>query len=112
MLLQRTDPHYELSSIGAFPSGHTLVALVCLGAALLLVRRRPTVWQWLLVLAADAVMAWALLWQSAHWLTDVIGGALLGVATLAATYGVATRAADGAPTRSIRDVPQSEPSVV
>ena len=61
VLLRRTDPHHELSSIGGFPSGHTLVVLVCLGAALLLVRRRPTVWEWLLVLAADAVMAWAML---------------------------------------------------
>ena len=92
VLLRRTDPHHELSSIGGFPSGHTLVVLVCMGAALLLVRRRPTVWEWLLVLAADAVMAWALLVQSAHWLTDVIGGALLGVAALAATYGSLLRA--------------------
>lgn len=90
-LLQRTDPHHDLSSIGSFPSGHTLVLLVCLGVALLLVRRRPAVWEWLLVLAADAVMAWALLVQGAHWLTDVIGGALLGVAALAATCGSSLR---------------------
>ena len=86
-LLRRTDPHDDLSSIGSFPSGHTLVLLVCLGAALLLVHRRPALWEWLLVLAADAVMALALLVQGAHWLTDVIGGALLGVAVLAATCG-------------------------
>jgi membrane-associated phospholipid phosphatase len=92
VLLRRTDTHYVLSSIGAFPSGHTLAVLVCLGAALLLVRPRPAVWEWLLVLAADAVMAWAMVWQSAHWLTDVIGGALLGVAALAATYGSPLRA--------------------
>ena len=91
-LMRRTDPHHDLSSIGSFPSGHTLVLLVCLGAALLLVRRRPTVWEWLLVLTADTVMAWALLVQGAHWLTDVIGGALLGVAALAATYGSSLRA--------------------
>ena len=36
MLLRRTDPHHELSSSGSFPSGHTLVLLVCLGVALLL----------------------------------------------------------------------------
>ena len=107
VLLRRTDPHDVLSSIGAFPSGHTLVVLVCLGAALLLVRRRPRVWEWLLVLAADAVMAWALLWQSAHWLTDVIGGALLGVAALAATYGSPLRAR--APSSASHDTTATSP---
>ena len=91
VLLRRTDPHHELSSSGSFPSGHTLVLLVCLGVALLLVRRHPAPWEWLLVVAADAVMAWALLVQGAHWLTDVIGGALLGVAALAATCGSSLR---------------------
>ena len=98
VLLRRTDPHHDLSSSGSFPSGHTLVLLVCLGAALLLVRRSPSVWEWLLVLAADAVMAWSLLVQGAHWLTDVIGGALLGVAVLAATSGSSLRARAPGPT--------------
>jgi membrane-associated phospholipid phosphatase len=92
VLPRRTDPHDDLSSIGSFPSGHTLVLLICLGAALLLVHRRPPPWEWLLVRAADAVMALALLVQGTHWLTDVIGGALLGVAVLAATCGSSLRA--------------------
>jgi membrane-associated phospholipid phosphatase len=80
--LGRTDPHHELSSVGSFPSGHTLVLLVCLGGALLLLRRAPSWWEWLGVAVLDAVMAFALLVQVAHWFTDVLGGALLGVAVL------------------------------
>ncbi|MCD6641176.1 MAG: phosphatase PAP2 family protein [Nocardioides sp.] len=81
--LARTDPHHELSSTGSYPSGHTLVLLVCLGGALLLVRRAPAWWEWLLVALVDAVMALSLLAQAAHWFTDVLAGALLGVAVLA-----------------------------
>jgi membrane-associated phospholipid phosphatase len=79
----RTDPHHELSSIGSFPSGHVLVLLVCLGGALLLLRPSVAWWKWLLVAAVDAVMAFSLLVQAAHWFTDVLGGILLGAATLA-----------------------------
>jgi membrane-associated phospholipid phosphatase len=79
----RTDPHHELSSIGSFPSGHVLVLLVCLGGALLILQSSVAWWQWLLVAAVDAVMAWSLLVQAAHWFTDVLGGVLLGAATLA-----------------------------
>lgn len=81
--MARTDPHYELSSAGSFPSGHTLVLLVCLGGALTLLRHRPAWWEWLPVAAVDAAMALSLLNQAAHWFTDVLAGVLLGVAALA-----------------------------
>lgn len=80
----RTDPHHELSSAGSFPSGHTLVLLVCLGGGLLLLRDHPAWAEWLSVAVIDAAMASALLVQAAHWFTDVVAGALLGVAALAA----------------------------
>lgn len=88
VLVARSDPHHEMSSIGSYPSGHVLVLLTCLGAILMLLHR-PAWWEWLLVAAVDAAMGLALLFQAAHWLTDVIGGVLLGVAALAATSGYA-----------------------
>jgi membrane-associated phospholipid phosphatase len=98
--MARTDPHHDMSSLGSFPSGHVLVLLVCLGGLLLLVRPRPTWWQWALVALVDLVMGVALLVQAAHWLTDVVAGALLGVAALAATAALARGPSDPAPART------------
>jgi undecaprenyl-diphosphatase len=80
--LARTDPHHELSSVGSFPSGHTLVLVLCAGGALVLLRGAPSWWEWLAVAALGTVMAFSLLVQAAHWFTDVLGGALLASAVL------------------------------
>jgi undecaprenyl-diphosphatase len=71
---------------GSFPSGHVVSVLVCLGGALIVLEphSRWRHWAWALVLAAGAGMAHGMLIQSAHWLTDVAGGALLGISVLAA----------------------------
>lgn len=100
--MARTDPHGDLSSIGSFPSGHVLVLLVCLAGAVLLVRQEPRWWQWALVAMVDLAMAGSLLLQAAHWLTDVVGGALLGVAALASTAHLLARAPDGTGRRAGR----------
>ncbi len=84
VLLERPDPHHEMSAVGgSFPSGHMVSVLIFLGGALLVLQRRPPWWEWLLVGLVDLAMGLSLLLQAAHWLTDVVGGALLGVAVLA-----------------------------
>jgi len=80
----RPDPHAALSALGgSYPSGHVMTVLLCLGAIVLLLEDSPTWRTWSLVLAAGAVMGVALLLTSAHWFTDVLGGALVATAVLA-----------------------------
>lgn len=65
---------HAVQLLGWYPSGHTATSLVCAGALASLGGRR-----W-----ARAAAAWTLLvaatmvWVHAHWVTDVVGGALLG----------------------------------
>jgi membrane-associated phospholipid phosphatase len=83
--LGRPDPSGVRSTLGgSFPSGHVLSVLVCLGGAVLVLSARPPWWTWALVALATAGMGYGLLIQSAHWLTDVTGGVLLGLSVLAA----------------------------
>lgn len=80
----RADTHGDLGTLsGSYPSGHVLLVLLLAGCTVLLVRERPGPLAWSLVGLAGAVMAWALLVQTAHWLTDVVGAVLIGVAVLA-----------------------------
>lgn len=80
--LARTDPHGDLSSIGSYPSGHMAASVCCLGGAVMLGSARwPKVPAAVVVLAATA-LAWALLVQATHWLTDVMGGILIGLVVL------------------------------
>jgi undecaprenyl-diphosphatase len=82
-LLQRPDPHGRLSGLaGAYPSGHVLMLLVSLGCALYVLRAR-TWWMWTSVALAGLILAVSLLFLAMHWLTDIVGGALLGITLLA-----------------------------
>ena len=90
----RPDPHASVEHGGSFPSGHTVSAVVCAGLVLLLLRPRPRAGLWLVPAGLGAVMAAALVVEGAHWTTDVLGGAALGAAALAAV--VATGAASWA----------------
>jgi membrane-associated phospholipid phosphatase len=79
----RADPTgYVASTGGSFPSGHVVALIACLGCCALLLWRRTRWWQWVLVAIPPAVMAAALLYAGAHWVTDVLGGALLAVGTI------------------------------
>lgn len=83
VLTHRPDPNGAISSPGgSFPSGHVVSLIVCLGCCVLVAVRRTRVWQWVLVAVPPAVMATALAYAAAHWVTDLLGGALLGVATI------------------------------
>jgi undecaprenyl-diphosphatase len=70
----------------SFPSGHTAMALVCLGAlALLAAPRNRRLRRSLLAAVAvvTVLVAAALVYADFHWLSDTVASALLGVAVLA-----------------------------
>lgn len=82
----RPDPHgFVTESGGAFPSGHTMTLVVCLGGCLLVVWPRVRWWLWAPVMVAALLLGAALLVSGAHWLTDVVGGTFLALAFLTAS---------------------------
>jgi membrane-associated phospholipid phosphatase len=109
----RPDLNGDVASTGgSFPSGHVIALLTCLGCCALMWWRHTRWWQWTVIAVPPAVMACALLVTGAHWLTDVVGGALLAIATLAwaaswpLRIGVAARRRRvDAPTEERRTVP-------
>lgn len=67
---------------GSFPSGHTTIAVMFYGAlAYFATNRRPQRLHWLIysiVISLIALIMISRLFLDMHWLTDIIGGALLG----------------------------------
>ncbi|MCU1635715.1 MAG: hypothetical protein JWQ68_954 [Cryobacterium sp.] len=68
---------------GSFPSGHAANAAVLTVALALLLRRG---WVWWSALALTVLMMLSRTYLGVHWLTDTIGGALLGAATAAGAF--------------------------
>ena len=71
----------------SFPSSHTLLAFVILGSAIPLLRKyiRPRgvcVLLQILCVAVILVTVGGRLYSGVHWLTDIVGGVLLGMALL------------------------------
>jgi undecaprenyl-diphosphatase len=70
-----------------FPSGHVTTATICLGAiAWTIARFVPGIDLRLLGFlwaAGVAMTAWARIWYGAHWFSDTVGGALVGVVFVA-----------------------------
>lgn len=63
------------SDFGSFPSGHTAnAATIAVTFALLI----PRVWVWVAGSAYVVLMAWSRTLLGAHWLSDTVGGALIG----------------------------------
>lgn len=93
-LAMRTRPDPAFGLLNAFPSGHTTYAALLGGLVVLLVR--PVAGRVLGVVWVVA-MAWSRTALHAHWLTDVLAGAVTGAATavllVAATRLVLDRAA-------------------
>jgi membrane-associated phospholipid phosphatase len=107
VVVGRPDPHGGLAvSGGSYPSGHMVAVLVCLGGCLLVLGPGRRRWWWVVPAAAAGLMATALVVTATHWPSDVVGGALLGLATLmAAGWGSGTtpgRPSAGAPRRRRR----------
>ncbi|WP_327365878.1 phosphatase PAP2 family protein [Streptomyces sp. NBC_01217] len=85
----RERPHWpdpvDSAHFSAFPSGHAMTATVTCGLLLWLLRRRGTgPWMWwsALVVAGVSVVGVGItrLYLGVHWLSDVLGGWLLGAA--------------------------------
>lgn len=81
-----SDP---VDTLGAYPSGHTATALMCTGTLAVLLARGHAPYRRGLALAVTGwttLVAWSLLWLHYHWLSDVLGGALLGALLLWLLY--------------------------
>ncbi|MGW3304274.1 phosphatase PAP2 family protein [Streptomyces rubiginosohelvolus] len=84
---QWTDP-VDSANFAAFPSGHAMTVVVTCGLLLWLLRlygAGPGLWGTALAVAVVSAVGVAAtrVYLGVHWLTDVVGGALLGVAVVA-----------------------------
>lgn len=88
-VVPRFQAHEPVHYVGSFPSGHVTVTLSCAGALVLAVGAVSRWWVWTVVAVIGAAMGAGLLIMDWHQLTDVVGGALIAVGTLALAVCVA-----------------------
>jgi undecaprenyl-diphosphatase len=78
----------------SFPSGHAAYAgATCIALVLLFSSPGPRrLWWWAAAALGTAGMAWSRTYLQVHWLSDVVGGSLLGIGLCLVVFGVAQRA--------------------
>lgn len=81
-VLPRLQSQDMVNHAGSFPSGHVTLTLSCAGALVLAVGTARW-WAWTVVAVLGAAMAAGLLITDTHRLTDLVGGALIAVGTIA-----------------------------
>lgn len=86
--LPRPEPYDTITHLYAFPSGHTALSIAIYGFLTILIAaqlstRKYIAYMLLCIIISLIVIARILL--AAHWLTDVVGGVLLGTAILSLT---------------------------
>lgn len=89
-LFGRARPEEMLvhSDFGSFPSGHTAnAATIAVTFALLI----PRVWVWVAGSAYVVLMAWSRTLLGAHWLSDTVGGALIGAGAVLVLWAFSAR---------------------
>ena len=80
----------------SFPSGHAAYGgATCVALVLLFTERGPRRrWWWVLAALGIVGMAWSRTYLQVHWLSDVVGGSLLGIGIALVVLAVAQRQQD------------------
>lgn len=84
----RPEDILVVSDFGSYPSGHVAnAATIAVTFAVLF----PRVWVWVVGFAYVLLMAWSRTLLGAHWLSDTIGGALVGAGVVLVIWAFCAR---------------------
>ena len=92
VVVQRPRPSGGLEHLASYsyPSGHATSAAAL---AVVLALALPRVWTWVAASGWMLIVAWSRTYLEVHWLTDVLGGLLLGAGAALLVDGATRRAA-------------------